>query len=200
MMITQTQQQLTELNKAYFEGRLSYSDYRGKRASVLDGLFEDITLPEDFSPKTVPMQKLAPQATPTANEASNKLIYVAIVTLVVCIAIATSFLMSDDPPQPTTISQTVEPALTSNQLQTLVEQSLSNNAWTPAQLSAIESGWHAMSAAERDNARQSHWYPKLTDTLDILASEQQALVDLGNTDAAAFEQQVIGLIKTLNNN
>lgn len=57
-MITQLQQQLKDLNQAYYEGQLSFGDYRHRRGLMLDSLFEDTTIREDFTPKTVPMQSI----------------------------------------------------------------------------------------------------------------------------------------------
>ncbi len=95
-MIQQVQQQIANLNQAYLEGSLTYSDYRKTRGLMLDGLFDDITVTEEQDPATVPMQSTLnpPRPAPhVAEDDSNKKIYIAIAVLVVGIIAALVLLL-----------------------------------------------------------------------------------------------------------
>ncbi|MFC1750626.1 hypothetical protein ACFL2V_17675 [Pseudomonadota bacterium] len=222
-MIKQLQQQLRDLNQAYFNGQLSFGDYRQKRGLMLDALFEDTTVRDDFTPKTVPMQKVfektqelkppvgttseapeKPQPVPVSpfDEPSSNNTYMIIGAVALCVVIAAVVLMSGGSSEPAPKTTPTNASLSSsttpdNSLQAVVEKHLQNNSWTPEQLREIEALWKKKSADEKTSARQSAWHHKLNDALRGLASEQKALVDLGNQNAAAFELQINRLVDSL---
>ena len=285
-MITQLQQQLKDLNQAYYEGDLSFGDYRYKRGLMLEALFEDTTVQEDFTPKTVPMQKVmevtqelpktpppvaqapaepvavqspvspqptspaqanndplaavisqatpkagpeaarapaepaptpAPQPTPKSaaekkpaepapapiataspfEESSGKGIYIIVAVVILCAAIGAAVMMSGGSDEETASPMSTTTAKPASALEAVIQKQLSNNTWTQQQLKEIESIWNKASKEERSKARQQATFNKLDDTLKAVASEQKALIDLGDQNAVSLERQINRLLEIL---
>lgn len=197
MMITQAQQSLTEMNRFYFHGQITYEDYKNKRGLLLDSLFEDITVRNNNNTQTTQTPSSATDA--PVESSSSKLIYI-VVALLICVALLiTLFLPNDESPQqPATQTTEVKASNNYEQIQALIETSITNNIWSTDKINEINSLWSTLSADEIAKARKSHWYPRLTGELMNLISEQQALVDLGNQNAAEFEQQINTLLELIN--
>ena len=195
-MLKHIQQQLTDINTAYFNGEISYSDYRKKREFLLDSLFDDITIPKAQINDTIRTQKFVAQ-TYTVTPSSNKTIILAIAFLIICVVIAITFLVvsnnnnSLSTDTATLSGHAVDPH---KKLHLLVKNSIDKNIWNVNLLHEMDILWKLMSPAEQKRARQSLWYPKLIDTLKSLASEQKALLDIGNKDALIFERKINSLI------
>lgn len=209
-MIQQAQREITELNNLYLNGQIPYDDYKNKRGVLLNALFEEITV---RSTSSTPPPAAPTEVTASATSSTNKRYYAAMVILIIGIAMAITFILPDDETDsaPVVVKSNIEstPAATTKQaeevtqstaqkLEAIINESLNNNSWTTDKLYQIEFLWEDMSSEEITMARQSHWYPKLTDALNNLVSEQKALVDLGNQDAAELEEQIHRLIATLN--
>ncbi len=190
-MIKQKQQQLSDLNQAYLNGELTYHDYRQKRGFMLEGLFEDITVTEDFNPQTVPMISTESLPTNNARKDSNTLIYIAIIGLIIGIAIAASFILlsTDDTKETETTYSGQKITLAS-----IVDESIRSNNWTPEKLSKIQSYWAALSPNQKQAAQSKAWHKKLTDSLKNVALEQKPLTELGNSNAIKFDKQIRQLL------
>ncbi|MCW9013763.1 MAG: hypothetical protein OQL06_08260 [Gammaproteobacteria bacterium] len=195
-MITQAQQQLANINRAYFEGQLSFTDYRQRRDLILDSLYDDVAIEDDMDSDTVPMNNPVPAST-REKDSSVKFMYIPLLILIISFAIAASFILAEKPAKVPAAVQPGTVETPENSLQLLVEEHLSNSNWTPSLIDEIESLWRTMSTEQRNAAQQSDWYPKLTNRLDNLLSEQKTRIESGNTDAPAFERQILGLVETL---
>jgi len=193
-MIKQTQQQLRHLNHAYIGGQLTYQEYRQKRGLMLDGLFEDVTVTEDFTPKTIPMTRSSHVPIEVTPKSSNTIIYIAIIMLIICIAIAASFIFLSPDSKEHSISSVSDSKAA---LTILVEDSFLTNNWTPEQLKRIASFWQQLSPSQKQIAQAEAWHKKLTYTLKSLASEQQALIKLDNSNAVKYESQINQLLSQL---
>ncbi len=203
-MIQQIQQQISNLNRAYFEGSLSYGDYKKTRGLMLDGLFDDVTVTEENAPATVPMQSKSAPATSHAatsgksKNASNSTIYVAIGVLVIAVVIAVAFLLTGNDKQTSAPTTAANQAYTQPNIESLVKESLNSAQWTPARIDQITSMWQNLSTVEKSKAQSSRWHAQLNDALTNLANEQKALIDLGNQNAIAFEAKITQLQHAIN--
>ena len=201
-MITQVQQQLSSINRAYFEGQLTFADYRKRRGALLDSMYESSVIDDDMDSDTVPMNNPVAQST-TANKSSHKFIYITIFLLLTAIAIAASFLLPSTPISTPTRAPSTSPEMITvehdDSLQILIEENLASDNWTPVQIEQIDSLWRGMSPEQRAIARQQDWFLKLTGRLDTLLSEQKTQIESGNPDAAVFERQITALEELLEN-
>lgn len=114
--------------------------------------------------------------------------------LIICIAIAASFIFLSPDSKEHSISSVSDSKAA---LTILVEDSFLTNNWTPEQLKRIASFWQQLSPSQKQIAQAEAWHKKLTYTLKSLASEQQALIKLDNSNAVKYESQINQLLSQL---
>lgn len=193
MTLEQSQQQLHDLNAAYFNGEIGFSDYRKNRSLILESLFRDDTVPHHETLDTVPTLTLRNNGERKKRKSASTVVITLISLFIVVILSALVYLVlgeTDAILGPLTHKEAAQ----GQELIGTLDQTISKNIWNTDQFARISQIWDRMTAEEQKQLRNNPVFSKFIAALKDTEMEQRALADLGNEKAKILAKEASVLI------
>jgi len=191
-----------ELAREYFNGRLSFNDYRDNRRRLVDqvtGLdadLEDAAEPEATLPpvveETIPTSRVSDSAVAQETVPETKGVPLPVILLLVIGGLGAAgwllFSGEDDAPQESLAGSTqapvpaVQESLEADQAVQLVSDFVQADNWSNDALAGFVLAWSTLEAGDQERAREASGFRLLVDGLREQILEQRALGDMARAD------------------
>lgn len=185
--------QLRRLARQFYVGEIDETDYRRRRRTLIDGIADgDVAIEREAPPPPPapvstepPVVAESPAPRPRVSPVHAGVGVIVLAAIVWALwprtapekpAVATS-----RPPPAAAPGETRLPTKTVSEARTLVESFLAARDWSDAAIGSFGRRWEALPASERDDARSSPWFRRLTKAVRDELKTQKALAEFDKT-------------------
>jgi hypothetical protein len=181
------------LAKDYYDGMISRSHYRSKRAALLNELIGDVQeypFGEDDTTTQPRSKVVTPQGKPSLQKNESRWpasLVTAIIAITVVIILIVQFLKLNSTPEPllTVDSEQVMA------VQQLVESFLAQDDWGTDALVQFVHVWNEVAQPTQNQARQRVWFNKLEQELQAHILEQRTVTDAKSSGARSEQEMLL---------